>query len=48
MQAVTHLRLPTHPYPIPTAQPLIHATRDITVTVKKVAQNPVVLAGLQR
>ena len=40
MAGVTRLRLPTHPL-----HPLIHAVRDITVTVKKVAQNPAVLAS---
>ena len=44
MAGVTHLRLPTHPrHPLPPAHPLIHAIPDITVTVKKVAQNPAVL-----
>ena len=38
--SVTHLRLPTHP-----CHPLIYAIPDITVTVKKVAQNPAVLAS---
>ena len=37
MVALTSLRLPTHP--------LIHAICDITVAVKKVAQNPAVLAS---
>ena len=37
MVALTHLRLPTHP--------LIRAICDITVTVKKVAQNSAVLAS---
>ena len=36
MVALTCLQLPTHP--------LIHAICDITVTVKKVAQKPAVLA----
>ena len=40
MAGVTRLRLPTHP-----RHPLIHAIPDITVTVKKVAQNPAVLAS---
>ena len=35
--ALTHLRLPTHP--------LICAICDITVAVKKVVQNPAVLAS---
>ena len=39
MVALTCLRLPTHPHP------LIHAIRDITVAVKKVAQKPAVLAS---
>ena len=42
MEGVTHLRLPTHP---PPTHPFIHAIPDITVTVKKVAQNPAVLAS---
>ena len=37
MEGVTHLWLPTHP--------LIHAIPDIMVTVKKVAQDPAVLAS---
>ena len=37
MVGLTRLRLPTHP--------LIHAICDITVTVKKVAQKPAVLAS---
>ena len=37
MEGVTHLWLPTHP--------LIHTIPDITVAVKKVAQNPAVLAS---
>ena len=52
MEGVTHLWLPTYPpthphspTPTPTPQPLIHAIPDITVTVKKVAQNPAVLAS---
>ena len=40
MVALTRLRLPTHP-----RHPLIHAICDITVAVKKVAQNPAVLAS---
>ena len=40
LKGVTRLRLPTHP--------LICAIRDITVVVKKVAQNPTVLASYQR
>ena len=36
MEAVTCLRLPTHA----TTHPLMHATCDITVPVKKGAQNP--------
>ena len=40
MEGVTHFRLPTHPHP-----PLIHDIPDITVAVKKVAQNPAVLAS---
>ena len=40
MVGLTRLRLPTHPH-----HPLIHAICDITVTLKKVAQNPAVLAS---
>ena len=40
---LTRLRLPTHPLPL--AHTLIHAICDITVTVKKVAQKPAVLAS---
>ena len=39
--------LASHPPP-PTCPPLIHAIRDITVVVKKVAQNPTVLASYYR
>ena len=42
-------QLPHHPpHPIPfclPTHPLIHATHDITVAMKKVAQNPAVLAS---
>ena len=38
MEAVTCLWLANHP-----RHPLIHATGDITVAVKQVAQNPAVL-----
>ena len=41
MDGVTRLRLLTHPHP----HPIIHAIPDITVAVKKVAQNPAVLAS---
>ena len=34
----------SHP-PLPPTHPLIHAIPDITATVKKVAQNPAVLAS---
>ena len=46
MEGVTRLRLPTYPHhPPPPSTPLyVHAIPDITVTVKKVAQNPAVLA----
>ena len=33
---------------LPPTHPFIHATRDITVAVKKFAQNPAVLASYQR
>ena len=42
------LQLPTHhrhPPPLPHTHPLIRAIRDITVAVKKVAQNPSVLTN---
>ena len=50
MEAVTRLRLPTHPAtpsppPIHPPTPLIHTVHDITVTVKKVAENPALLAS---
>ena len=50
IESLTHLRLPTLPYHplhlscLP-AHLLLHATCDITVPVKKVAQNPAVLAS---
>ena len=44
MVALTCLRLPTHPRH-PATHPLIRAICDITVAVKKVAQNPAVLAS---
>ena len=48
MEGVTRVWLPTHPHhphPLPPTHPLIHAIPDITVAVKKVAQNPAVLAS---
>ena len=36
---------PPPPHPPPAHPPLIHAIPDITVTVKKVTQNPAVLAS---
>ena len=46
MIALTCLRLPTLPrHPPPPSHPLIRAICDITVAVKKVAQNPAVLAS---
>ena len=57
MVALTRLRLPTHPHHFPThprhfptpshppTHPLIHAICDIRVAVKKVAQNPAILAS---
>ena len=45
MEGVTRLRLPTHPLPPPTPHPLRHPIPDIKVAVKKVAQNPAVLAS---
>ena len=47
MEGVTRLWLPTHP-PLPPSHPLIHTIPDIAVTVKKVAQNPAVLAIANR
>ena len=38
----------SHPPTPPPPTPLIHAIRDITVVVKKVAQNPAVLASYYR
>ena len=53
MVILTFLRLPTHPHhppptPLPLAHPLIRAICDITAAVKKVAQNPAVLASQQK
>ena len=45
LEDITHLQLSTHPNHLPPTHPLIHAIRDITVVVNKVAQNPAVLAG---
>ena len=49
MEGLTHLQLPTctlHPPHAPTTHPpLQRAIPDITLTVKKIAQNPVVLAS---
>ena len=46
MVALNQLRLPTHHHHPPTPfHPLICAISDITVAVKKVAQNPAVLAS---
>ena len=47
MVGLTRLWIPTHPRHPPT-HPLIHAICDITVTVKKVAQKPAVLASYQK
>ena len=47
MEAVTRLQLPTYPHP-PHTYPLIHTTHDITVALKKVAQNSAVLAIANR
>ena len=41
---MARLQLPTHPTPLP-PPPIVRATHDITVGVKKVAQNPAVLAS---
>ena len=46
MEGLTRLRLPTRPLHPP--HPLICAIRYITVVVKKVAQNPAVLASYNR
>ena len=52
LEGVTCLRLPTFPHhpphPLPPAHPLIFAISDITVVVKKVAQNSAVLASQLR
>ena len=45
MVGLARLRLLAHPAALPPAHPLIHAICDITVTVKKVAQKPAVLAS---
>ena len=45
MVALTRLWLPTHPRPLTPAYPFICAICDITVAVKKIAQNPAVLAS---
>ena len=45
LKGVAHLRLLTHPTTLPFTHPIIHAIHDITVVVKKVAQNPAVLAS---
>ena len=46
MVALTRLRLPTHPAtPVPPTHPLIRAICDLTVALKKVAQNPAELAS---
>ena len=42
---LARLRLPTHPRHPSTPPPLIHVICDITVTLKKVAQKPAVLAS---
>ena len=44
MEGVTRLRLPTHLHH-PPAHPFIHTIPDITVAVRKIAQNPAVLAS---
>ena len=51
MEGLTRLRIPTRPLhppnPLPPTHPLIRAIRDITVAVKKVAQNqPCYLASI--
>ena len=46
MEGVTRLRFPTHPrHSSPPFHPLMYTIPDITVAVKKVAQNPAVLAS---
>ena len=49
MEGLTYLQLPTllhrPPHPFSPSHPFICAIRDITVAVKKVAQNPAVLAS---
>ena len=48
MEGLTHLQLPTlshhPPHPLPPSHSLMRAICDITVAVKKIAQNPAVLA----
>ena len=44
-ESLTHLQLSTHPTPLPPSYPLVHTTRDITVVMKKVVENPAVLAS---
>ena len=44
----SHPPRPLHPPTPPPAHPLIRAIHDITVVVKKVAQNPAVLASYYR
>ena len=45
--SASHTPLPP-PIPLPPTHPLIRAICDITVAVKKVAQNPAVLASQQK
>ena len=47
LKGITRLRLPTH-LPLHPPHPLICTICDITVVVKKVAQNPAVLASYYR
>ena len=45
MVALTRLWLPTRPTTSTPSHTLIHAISDITIAVKKAAQNPAVLAS---
>ena len=48
LEGVTRLQLPTHPTPLPLTHPFIRAIQDISVVVKKVTQNPAMLASYYR
>ena len=46
MEAIIYFQLPTRPISLPPVHPLLCAIHDTTVAVRKVAQNPAVLANL--